>query len=176
VPFYKGEPLTGYDDYYECVDETHASWLIYHAAFTDVRPGTPEFERIVNASRYLGYDLQVIGSAVVTESDNANVSVSIQNKGVAPFYYDWQIVLALADGEGNIINETPADWKLTQILPGAPVGHKGAISTEGLSPGEYSLLMRVVNPLENGKNLRFSNESQDSVKKGWLTLGSLKVE
>ncbi len=176
IPFLKGEPLAGYDDYYECVDETHASWLIYHAAFTEVKPGTDEFKRVTDASRYLGYDFVVTGSSAETDGGNVDVTVGIQNRGVAPFYYDWQVVLALADGDGEIATEAVTDWKLTELLPGPAHVLDGSISTDGLAPGDYSLLMRVVNPMEGGKNLRFSNEAQDSVIRGWMALGTLTVE
>jgi hypothetical protein len=37
--------------------------------------------------------------------------------------------------------------------------------------GNYTLVMRVVDPLNNGRPLRFANRAQDATLAGWLTLG-----
>ena len=61
-------------------------------------------------------------------------------------------------------------WKLSDVLPGAlqNLGFSRAKTT--LGSGNYTLLMRAINPLRGGKVLRFGNQSQDQTLKGWLTL------
>lgn len=48
---------------------------------------------------------------------------------------------------------------------------KTPVSSSGLAPGYYTLLVRPVNPLANGMPLRFANASQDQTRTGWLALG-----
>ena len=48
-------------------------------------------------------------------------------------------------------------------------------SGPGLQAGTYTLLLRVINPLPNGKALKFANQKQDQALAGWLTLGTFAV-
>lgn len=51
-----GTPLDGYQDYSECVNVTHCSWLMMAGAFEE-NLGADEIERAKTASAALGYDL-----------------------------------------------------------------------------------------------------------------------
>ena len=46
------------------------------------------------------------------------------------------------------------------------------IDTRNLHRGNYTIVMRVPNPLRNGIPLRFANTSQN-IGTGWLTLGTV---
>ena len=50
-----------------------------------------ERERAIAAARSLGYELQVIQASAVLTGRQLQVSVTITNRGVAPFYADWPV-------------------------------------------------------------------------------------
>ena len=47
---------------------------------------------------------------------------------------------------------------------------------DGLSDGNYKLVMRVPNKLSNGHPIRFANKTQDADMPGWLTLGEIRLD
>ncbi len=165
------EPVscTQYEDYAESVAQTHASWLINHAAFAGTGYTGAEHERALAAARSLGYELTVTQAAV----SPGRVSIRVANRGTAPFYYDWRAELAAVDRAGRVVRRWTTPWTVAGIQPGAePTGLSARINTDGLRDGRYDIVLRVPNPMRGGIPLRFANTSQDT-RTGWLTLGAV---
>lgn len=159
-----------------CVSITHASWLCNEGVFSPSLQGAAR-QRALEAARQLGYELYVSKVSIPDAATNGRLSVSLTltNTGVAPFYYDWPVEMAALDTHGAITQTWHTQWKITDVLPGAPSTHWAyAIDATSLSPGSYRLLLRVVNPLPNGNALRWANRTQDQDKPGWLTLGEFQ--
>jgi hypothetical protein len=178
-------PRTDAEDFNATTDATHASWLVAHALFVSnsVKRGTAIYDRAVLGAKRLGYEFYV--SAVKlpdpSMSDPFEVAIRIQNKGVAPFYYDWPIQLGVLDAARQLVSTWALPWRLTQVaLPGDQTSPYTEMSyanpQPGLSAGIYVLVMRVMNPLPNGQSLRFANATQDADLNGWLSLGTFDVK
>ncbi|MDI1461288.1 DUF4832 domain-containing protein [Catellatospora sp. KI3] len=158
-----------YEDYTASVDQTHASWLINHAAFAPTGYTGDEYFRAVEAAKSLGYELTVTEAAVSAQ----RVSVRVANRGTAPFYYPWRAELAAVDDQGRVAARWQTGWTVTGIQPGAdPTELSTAINSRGLRRGSYDIVLRVPNPLPQGAALRFANTSQDT-HTGWLHLGTV---
>lgn len=132
-------------DFVSCVERLHATWLMDTGLFDGRFPVTPK--RRMNALREtarLGYELHVAEAGW----ENGKLTLSVENRGVAPFYYDWLVEIEV-DGESR-----PTDWKVSGILPGEP-------RTWSIELAEESLVrIRIRNPMEGGKPLRFANREQ----------------
>ncbi|GLX93043.1 hypothetical protein [Herbidospora sp. NBRC 101105] len=150
-------------DFAGSVAQTHATWLLNHYAFSPGYTGAA-YDTALAAAKSLGYSLRVREVRI----GGPEVAVRIENDGVAPFPYDWPVQVA-AVRNGRIARTWTTSWKLTGVLPGAPV----ELSTRlpGLKKGDHTLVMRAANPLGNGVPLRFANAGQDTTLTGWLTLG-----
>jgi hypothetical protein len=176
-------PPVAAEDFNAAVDATHASWLIAHALFTSKTVGGPVYERALAGARRLGYELYVsaVKLPAVQSAGSFSVALRVQNTGVAPFYYDWPIELGVLDASHQLVATWRVPWRLSTLLP-ASVDH-ARFDTElnytttapGLGSGNYTLLMRVVNPLPNGRPLKFANATQDLDLQDWLTLGRFEV-
>lgn len=160
-------------EFERCVQATHASWLLNQGVFSPL--SAPQKERAVNAARRLGYELLVRSVKLQQQKGALQVELSLENLGVAPFYYDWPLELALVDSQNQIAVRWTTDWKLSSVLPGAGQTWKFSCPLAGLKKGQYHLLLRVINPLPNGKALRFANQEQDQMLPGWLTLAPFPV-
>jgi hypothetical protein len=163
-------------DFEACVDTTHASMMLNSGAFS--LTGTARDRAIVGAQR-LGYALYVPSCQVtpspLTSGGSLQVTVSIRNVGVAPFYYPWTVELGALSAAGALQTWTTS-WDLRGVPSGgATVQWTHVVPRHGLQAGSYTLLMRVVNPLGTGKAFRFANQSQDQHRAGWLSLGSIDV-
>lgn len=98
----------------------------------------------------MGYELHL--SAV--EFRNGEVKIKVENRGVAPFYYDWPVKLRA----GEVVD---TGWKLSKVLPGEPVVWRAKIPDDG------EVAIQVPNPMEGGRDLKFANQGYQD---GWLQL------
>ncbi|WP_217592023.1 S-layer homology domain-containing protein [Cohnella sp. GbtcB17] len=167
------------EDYYTSLNLTHASWLIAQGIF-QTPLGQEPLARATEGSRKMGYEYDVPTAYLDATGGNLKVGVEVENKGVAPFYYNWKVELA-AQTDTGIVKIWEPGWDLKDILPNTNGfdGNKlfASTSNPALGNGSYQILMRYVNPLEqinaDAKPFRFANAEQN--EGGWLNLGSVVV-
>ncbi|MDO5518607.1 MAG: DUF4832 domain-containing protein [Clostridium sp.] len=154
-------------DWDESVQLIHPSWLLNAEIcnYTD-----SDKEEAILCAKKLGYKFNVQKAEVNTENNIMKVNVYLNNVGTAPFYYDWNIKLRVEDVSNDETYDFDTDWKLTTIKQlNTTYTFSKEISDIDLSKnGEYKIYMKVINPMEGGKNLRFANEEQQS--DGWIQL------
>ncbi|PAF38315.1 hypothetical protein CHH58_02460 [Terribacillus saccharophilus] len=183
-PQYIGEPIEGAqgEDYYKSLALTHASWLKIQEVFQTPLEGDA-LERAQEGSRRLGYEYFVPNAYLNAANGQLQAAIEIQNTGVAPFYYDWEVEIAARDRNGNI-KEWTTDWDISYVLPNneeTGVNNKALLewssNTSTLGEGSYDILIRVVNPLSeiysNAKEFHFANEEQE--ENGWLRVGHIEI-
>ena len=104
------------------------------------------------------------------------VALSVENKGVAPFYADWTVELRAIDADGRKVAAWQPGWKLPGLLPGdLPRRWAHGFDVHGLPAGKYRLLIGVMNPMPGGRPLRFANRTQDRDLPGWLTIAEFEL-
>ncbi|MFD0670964.1 S-layer homology domain-containing protein [Cohnella sp. GCM10027633] len=167
------------EDYYTSLELTHASWLITQGVFqTPLEPTA--LARATEGSRDMGYEYHVPTAYLDAADGNLKVAAELENRGVAPFYYDWKVELAAKSGNGFVRIWEPG-WDLKDILPNTNGFDNNKLfqstNNPALPNGSYEIFMRYVNPLEqvnaNAKTFRFANAGQ--IGDGWLSLGSVAV-
>lgn len=159
-------------DFDACVRETHASWLMD----TGMMEKRQSDERVTNASRAvqkMGYEFHITHASVVRTTDRTNVHVELRNTGVAPFYYDWKVVVAAMDATGQTLKQWPTDWKLTELQPASARTWQLSVDSVDVPNAATRLAIKVVNPLPNGLPLRFANDTDRQQPDGWFRLGDL---
>ena len=142
-------------DFPACIAQSHVSWLMDSGMFSEAAEGNPAQiarARVVTAA--MGYELHISGWKI---SASRVLSLTVENRGVAPFYYDWPIELEV-DGKSQACPE----WRLSQILPDAPVEWTCQLDQV---PG--TLRIRIPHPMAGGKALRLANPSREG---GWVVL------
>jgi hypothetical protein len=159
-------------DFASCVRETHVSWLMDTGMFRKQQSAA----RIANATKQvqkMGYEFHVQWFArEFSTNGEPTLTVQVQNTGVAPFYYDWQVELAIVR-DGKIVREIPVDWSINGLLPGEPSRQWSTTVPVPDAASKYDhFAIRVVNPLPSGKPLRFANEYHQPAPAGWLLLRS----
>ncbi|YCM43299.1 hypothetical protein V2O64_18505 [Verrucomicrobiaceae bacterium 227] len=138
-------------DFVECIEVTHASWLMDSGLFSARYPlDEARKKRALQEVAKLGYELHLSGAAIV----EGELVITVENRGVAPFYYDWPVTVRAGQ-----VMET--DWKLSKVLPGKPVQWRLKLQ----APGDVAI--RVANPMKGGRDLRFANEGYEGE---WLNL------
>ena len=155
-----------------CVEQTHVTWLMESGLF-EKKPDDERHERAIAHVRRMGYDFYVPTADLTREGKALKVRLTVVNQGVAPFYPDWRLELAVLNDKGGITKRWPVDWKLTGLIPGDPAREWTAELNSDAEHTGQTLALRVINPLSNGKPLRFANATQDQHASGWLSLGSI---
>ena len=158
-------------DFNKCVDETHASWLMDSGMF--VKQASPERKQRAELSvRRMGYEFYVPTCEVSRSGSRLSVKLELQNRGIAPFYYDWKAEYGLISA-GKVVRTFKSAGKLVGLLPGdKPREWKDEIDLTGVPQGSYTLAVRVPNTLSKGLPIRFANSTQDRDVDGWLSLAT----
>jgi hypothetical protein len=153
----------------QCVETTHATWLMDSGMF-EKKQKPDRIQRAEEQVRRLGYEFYCPGVQIGDiEKGKLEVRLEIENRGVAPFYYDWKPEYALLQ-DGKPVKTFPGSGKLTGLLPGEkPRVWLDSLEIGDLKTGTYTLAIRVPNPLKTGKPIRFANRTQEA--NGWLILG-----
>lgn len=171
-----GSPQQPDQSWSNCVYQSHTTFIhefavfytidLYHFGVYYYGPGGTN---ALLGARQLGYELWAQSYTATANSGTLNCSVTVTNTGVAPFYYNWKVQLA-ALTNGVIARTWDTPWHLTDVVPGDG-SVTWSMSTNNAPVGSFILAMRAVNPMSNGRQLKFANSSQDSVLANWLTLG-----
>lgn len=161
-------------DFRQCVEATHATWLMDSGMFRK-KPTADRIMRAEQEVRRMGYEFHApavtLGELV---GGKLRVSLEIENRGVAPFYYEWKPEWGLL-ANGQVVQTFAASGKLTGLLPDdEPRVWTDLLDLGGVKAGIYTLAVRVPNPMKGGKPMRFANASQDAVG-DWLSLGDLRI-
>jgi Domain of unknown function (DUF4832) len=160
-------------DFRKCVEATHASWVLDSGMFGE-KPPAERVKRAGGEVRRMGYEFHAPGVTVgEVKGGKLDVKLEIENRGVAPFYYDWKAEWGLL-ADGKPVKSAAGVGKLTGLLPGdKPRVWADTLDVSGVKAGTYTLAVRVPNPLPKGKPLRFANATQGDE---WLTLGAVEVK
>ena len=164
-------------DFGHCIEETHVTWLMDSGAFTKPM-NAQRLSKATRLSRRMGYEFFVSRADVTVKSlGSLDVSVQVENRGVAPFYYAWPLEVAALNASGELVALWHPAWKIIDLAANQPaVQWSYSIPRHGLKPGTYKILLRARNPMAGGRPLGFANATQDADKPGWLTLTDIKLD
>lgn len=143
----------------DCVRATHVSWLMDSGMFADSNPESikrrsPEATKQVQK---MGYEMFVREMLLENSPNKTSIELSVTNRGVAPFYYNWPVELSITSTNGKTIKQKTS-WKLTDVMPGKTTKWSANIALPQNMITKLSI--RAIHPLENGKPFRFANKNQ----------------
>jgi hypothetical protein len=158
----------------QCLEATHVSWLMDSGMFKQERKAD-RIKRAEQEVRRMGYEFHAPAVRIgEVTGGKLTVSLEVENRGVAPFYYDWQPEYGLL-ANGQAMKTFAGTGKLTGLLPGdKPRLWADMLDVSGVKAGNYTLAVRVPNPMKGGKPIRFANATQDIVR-DWLSLGDIRI-
>jgi len=166
------KPKTRAQPFGECVQTTHATWLMDSGMFEKKQSK----QRIANATaavQKMGYEFHIQRVSLERASAKVRLRIEVRNTGVAPFYADWPIEVATGksdkafDNDANLQIHSTA-WLLSELLPGDV--RKWSVELPSNQNNTPVVGLRVVNPLSNGLPLRFANDSKRQMSNGWLKI------
>lgn len=107
-------------------------------------------ERFLSLHRRLGYNFQakVVHHIVAKDgSGRTRIKVELVNTGIAPFYKNWKVQLAILNADTNqVVDLIETETDLRKLMPSQSIDVRGD-STVGLdSIGRYLIGLRIVQP------------------------------
>ena len=151
-------------DFGECVQQTHVSWLLDSGMFRKVQP-TDRINRAKQHVQKMGYEFQITRVSFSEKDNQTIVEVALKNHGVAPFYHDWEIELGCFSTGGQLVDRIKTNWSLCGIMP-----KKEMVWRTTMTMPEEQLAVRAINPLPDGIPLTFANDLSLQLGDGWLSL------
>ena len=149
----------------KCISATHASWML-DTSFPPYKPHPNDPQRIKKAIQVvqgMGYELHVSSSKV--EQGSGKFELVMENRGVAPFYYPWDVELLKMNKDGEILNRHPTSWDLRRVGSKSKVTFSTTLPESWLEneTGLPTIGLRVINPMQKGKPFRFANRNQNEI-------------
>ncbi len=159
-------------DFSLCVSQTHVSWLMDSGMFQS--KSLPErLRRAKLQVGRMGYEFYIKTARSELGEAGLKVKLKVENRGVAPFYYDWQVELGLF-AKDRRLKVLATDWKVTQLLPKDPPRSWDTLVPRAIIPESATdVAVRIVNPLPRGRPLVFANALSRRLEKGWLRVGTI---
>ncbi|MCO4521858.1 hypothetical protein Si089_01537 [Streptococcus infantarius subsp. infantarius] len=65
----------------------------------------------------MGYRLWVSRLTISKGENKLDITLNLENSGVAPLYGDWTVVLYLCDASGKVVQSQELDCRLSELLP-----------------------------------------------------------
>jgi len=159
-------------NFLETVKVTHSTYVrlegIFSSGVSDVR-----LDRAKIAVRQMGYDLHFNKVVITQNAGEYSVAATLENRGVAPFYYDWPMILGLLDADGTTLQEWPTEWKLNGLLPDNDRNLSFTFTPNVAIPEGARIAVRVPNPMTGGRPLRFSNFNQQLDGEAWMIFANI---
>lgn len=168
--FLKNLNNTNLEKYNDRLNEFHNSSLLMSHVFDFSQEEIDSIGKLklINISNAMGYDFFVKSAVIEMNADEYTLSVEIENRGVAPFYYDWPVYIALFDGN-SIVEKIQTNWKISSIETKS-VKNFSFSFVPSESNRDCSILIGVPNVMEKGVPLRFSNLTMDKDVSGYFTV------
>jgi hypothetical protein len=154
---------TRFDLNYEFIKKTH--WSFIGSAGGAIEPQSEQHKlNLDKLFKTLGYRFvlrEVTHSAESSAGAKLDVSIKVENKGVAPFYFDWPLVLSLADERDSVLFEKTLNVDIRQWLPGLNSNEVSVNLPASLNAGEYRLKLAINDPQKSKPGVLFANTGKD---------------
>ncbi len=143
---------------------THMSWIGPYAP-TDYPLNGPHQANINAIMKTLGYRLSV---AAVRHEENLqagetlHVKIGWRNDGVAPFYFDWPVELHITNSDNRIVLTELLETDIRDWLPGEHIERYSITLPAGLTPGEHTISIAILDPSTDTPGILLAMEGRGS--------------
>jgi hypothetical protein len=110
----------------------------------------------------------------VTAGEPLQMTITLENVGVAPFYFDWPLGLYLLNDQQVVVSQLRLDIDIRSWLPGMHTNVVQAKMPANLNPGKYHISIAIEDPDTNEPGVMFANTGRDD--KGRYTLGEIVIK
>lgn len=88
-------------DFMECVETTHTTYMFHHSAFKNGGFSGEELLNARHAHARMGYNYFVEAASAFSNGKTVDLTLTVEQTGVAPFYYPLDLVASCSGFEGS---------------------------------------------------------------------------
>ncbi len=152
-----------FDLNYNFIKQTH--WSFIGSAGGAIQPQSDEHRKNLDKlHKTLGYRFvlrEFTHAEAINKGQTLNITLKVENKGTAPFYFQWPLVLYLTNSDGVVILQQTTTVDIRTWLPGVQTVVT-AIDIPGETPsGLYDVKLAIHDPATNKPGIMFANEGND---------------
>ena len=160
---------------YQFIQQTH--WSFIGPAGGMLTPQDEQHrQNLDQLLKKLGYRFvlkKVEHPAEVTAGNEVTIKITIENKGVAPFYFNWPLVIYFMDQDEQEVFTHTTSIDIRSWLPGERISQESFTIPASLVSGEYDIKLAIHDPDINKPAIRFANTNRDA--QGRYLVSKLKV-
>lgn len=165
-----------FDLNYAFIQQTH--WSYIGSAGGAIQPQNEQHQaNLDKLHKKLGYRFvlrNVTHIKSIAKGSSLAITVSVENKGVAPFYYDWPVALYLVSEDQQVVSQHTLDIDIKTWLPGV-VNSSDSIEIPGtLSNGTYNIYIAILDPDTQMPGVMFANTGRDEEGKYLVSVVNVK--
>jgi len=152
-----------FDLNYEFIQQTH--WSFIGSAGGAIEPQSEEHRKNLDKlHKKLGYRFvlrKVDHEFNINKGENLAVKIQVENKGVAPFYFEWPLVFYLVDSSGTAVLQQELNIDIRKWLPGTETCDVSVHIPDNLPSGLYDVKLAIHDPDTGAPGVMFANTGRD---------------
>jgi len=164
-----------FDLNYEFVRQTHWSFIgpAGGAIFPQDETHRENLDRLHKTLGYRFVLKRVDHASSIGRGEDLSVEVELENKGIAPFYFPWPLMLYFMDSNGNVAHEVELGVDIRDWLPGLHVEIVTVSVPENIEAQTYNIFLGIPDPDFALPGILFANSEGD--EEGKYLVGRLEV-
>jgi hypothetical protein len=156
-----------FDLNYAFIQQTH--WSYIGSAGGAISPQDDEHRaNLDKLHKTLGYRF-VLRKVEHEKSTNTNstfsVSITVENKGVAPFYYDWPLAIYLVSNDRKVEYSSELEIDIKTWLPGLHTFSESINIPADMNAGSYDVKLAILDPDTGKPGVMFANTDRDDERR-----------
>lgn len=152
-----------FDLNFEFIQRTH--WSFIGSAGGAIIPQSDAHrENLDLLHKTLGYRFvlkRVDHSARIQGGEKLSIAIEVENKGIAPFYFNWPLIMYFIDADGITVFETELDIDIRQWLPGVHIENVTVTIPDHLAAQAYDVRLAIPDPDYDLPGILFANTGSD---------------
>ncbi len=158
--------------------------MLGRAHFSWVGPYCPALEKSKDETylgncqqliRKMGYEFELDElrhPSEVSTGEPLTIRLRGSNNGVAPFYYNWPVELALLDDTDSVVARARTTWDIRKWQPGS--FSETADVAFDVAPGTYRLAIGIRDPWQDRPAIGFANDLPTANR--WTVFSKLNIQ
>jgi len=149
---------------YQFIQQTH--WSFIGPAGGAILPQSEQHKKNLDKLlKTLGYRFvlkQVTNNQTISKGENLHLAIQAENKGAAPFYFEWPLVGYLVGADSSVAVQQDLGIDIRQWLPGEITTEADMNLPADIPTGSYDIKLSINDPLNGLPEVRFANTHRDS--------------
>lgn len=165
-----------FDLNYAFIQQTH--WSFIGSAGGAIQPQNDEHRaNLDKLHKKLGYRfvLQNVDHVKsINSGSTLTVNIKVDNKGVAPFYYNWPLAVYLVSSDQQVVLQHTLDIDIKTWLPGVNNSADSFDIPDTVDPGKYDVFLAILDADTQKPGVMFANTGRDDEGKYLVSILSVK--